>query len=84
MSKCRRCASLLVKACKSGDESAGQHGLGCSSHSVGGCPKDKSALDNLALRKRPPRLRFSLGEGYTVEPNGADEYLGEVLHTYVD
>jgi hypothetical protein len=47
-------------------------------------PKDKPALDKLALRKRPPRLRFSLGEGYTVGPNGADEYLGEVLHTYVD
>jgi cytochrome c553 len=47
-------------------------------------PKDKPALDNVALRKRPPRLRFRLGEGYTVGLNGADEYLGEVLHTYVD
>jgi hypothetical protein len=39
----------------------------------------KPALDSLALRKRPSRLRFRLGEGYTVGPNGADQYLGEVL-----
>jgi hypothetical protein len=47
-------------------------------------PNDKPTLDNLVLRKRPPRLRFSLGDGYTVGPNGVEEYLGETLRTYVD
>lgn len=46
-------------------------------------PNDKPKLDNLALRERPPRLRFRTGDGYRVGPTDAGEYLGEVIHTYV-
>ena len=51
---------------------------------VGASLAAAKSSSNLSLRKRPPRLRFSLGEGYTVGANGADEYLGEVLHACVD
>jgi hypothetical protein len=44
----------------------------------------KPRLDKLVLSKRPPRLRFRAGRGYTTGPDGADEYLGEVLHLYVE
>lgn len=47
-------------------------------------PEAKPTLDELALPKRPPRLRFRLGGGYALAPDGTDEYLGEVFHMYVD
>lgn len=53
-------------------------------HFVVASPQDKPALDSIELRKRPPRLRFRLADGYAVGPNGINQYLGEVLHTYVD
>ncbi len=47
-------------------------------------PDAKSVLDKLALSKRPPRLRFRTGPGYTTGTDGTDEYVGEVLHMYVE
>jgi len=47
-------------------------------------PEAKLTLDKLVLPKRPPRLRFRLGEGYAPGPDGTEEYLGEVLHPYVE
>jgi len=46
-----------------------------------GTPQSKPVLNKLELSKRPPRLRFRTGPGYTT---GTDEYIGEVLHMYVE
>jgi hypothetical protein len=43
-------------------------------------PDDKEKLDSLAWSKPSPRLRFRLGDGYA----RTGEYLGEVLHIYVE
>jgi hypothetical protein len=50
---------------------------------VVGSPEDKAAFDHLVLRKRAPRIRFSLREGYGLGPNGTYEHF-EQLRTYID
>lgn len=50
---------------------------------VVGTPQAKHALSALQLAPRSPRLRFRTGPGYTRRPDGNDQYIGEVLHTYV-
>jgi Protein of unknown function (DUF4238) len=49
-----------------------------------GTPQTKPVLDKLELSKRPPRLRFRTGPGYKTGTGGTYEYIGEVLHMYVE
>lgn len=43
-----------------------------------------AALEGFELSERSPRLRFRSGPGYRRRADGTDEYLGEVIHQFVE
>jgi hypothetical protein len=50
---------------------------------VVGHPRRERQLQLLSLPARRPVVRFNKGPGYRVMPDGTDEYMGEILHSWV-
>jgi hypothetical protein len=50
---------------------------------VVGHPRRERQLELLNLPPRRPAVRFNTGPGYRVKPDGTEEYMGEILHSWV-
>jgi hypothetical protein len=48
-----------------------------------GHPAHEAAMRALPMRDRRPVMRFSQGPGYSVGPDGRNQYMGEILHSWV-
>ncbi|WP_433531264.1 DUF4238 domain-containing protein [Micromonospora sp. CA-263727] len=50
---------------------------------VVGHPRRERQLELLNLPPRRPVIRFNTGPGYRVKPDGTEDYMGEILHSWV-
>jgi hypothetical protein len=50
---------------------------------VVGHPRRERQLRQLDLPAKRPVVRFNTGPGYEVQPDGTEEFVGEVLHMWV-